>query len=227
MRVIQPMRLTISRRFLPAVLGCVAVVQGCRNSSGRPGAVGAPDHRSAAEPAPDCAPDNGGLTLPQGFCATVFADSVGHARHMTVAPNGAVYVNTWSGKYYGNDRPHIGGFLVALRDTSKDGRADQIVRFGDSVQSGGAGGTGIALFRGNLYAEANDKIVRYRVGPDEVAPSGSKEIVVQGLPLTGDHPMHPFAIDSAGGIYIDLGSATNACQLKNRIAGSPGHRPCT
>src|SRR5207245_204202 len=42
-----------------------------------------------------------------------------------------------------------------------------------------------------------------------------------------DHPMHPFAIDSSGGLYVDLGSASNACQLKNRTLRSPGHRPCT
>ena len=31
-----------------------------------------------------CADDNGGLTLPPGFCATVFADNIGHARHLVV-----------------------------------------------------------------------------------------------------------------------------------------------
>jgi glucose/arabinose dehydrogenase/mono/diheme cytochrome c family protein len=167
------------------------------------------------------------LTLPAGFCATVFADSIGHARHLAVAPSGTVYVNTWSGKYYGNDTPPTGGFLVALRDTTGDGRADVIARFGDSVQSGGAGGTGVRFYNGALYAEAKDKILRYPLASGDVAPSGKPEVVVQGLPLTGDHPMHPFGIDSSRGLYIDLGSASNACQIKNRIALSPGHRPCT
>ena len=177
---------------------------------------------------PACPPDNAGLTLPDGFCATVFADNLGHPRHITVAPNGVVYVNTWSGRYYGNDQPPAGGFLVALRDTTGDGRADLIVRFGDSVQSGGAGGTGIALYRGALYAEANDKVLRYALPAGAMAPSGAPpDTIVQGLPLSGDHPMHPFAIDSAGGLYMDLGSASNACQLKNRTLRSPGYRPCT
>src|SRR6266516_281141 len=51
--------------------------------------------------------------------------------------------------------------------------------------------------------------------------------MVSGAPVSGDHPMHPFAIDSGGGLYMDLGSASNSCQLKNRIALSPGHKPCT
>jgi hypothetical protein len=88
-----------------------------------------------------CEEDNGGITLPPGFCATVFADDVGHARHLVVAPNGVVYINTWSGRYYGNDTPPAGGFLVALQDTKGDGRADVKVRFGESIQTGSAGGT--------------------------------------------------------------------------------------
>ncbi len=47
---------------------------------------------------PSCPNDNSGLKLPAGFCATVFADGIGHARHMVVAPSGVVYVNTWSGR---------------------------------------------------------------------------------------------------------------------------------
>jgi glucose/arabinose dehydrogenase/mono/diheme cytochrome c family protein len=181
----------------------------------------------ATAPPRDCAPDNGGLRLPDGFCAAIFADSLGHARHLAVAPNGVVYVNTWSGKYYGDDKPPAGGFLIALQDTTGDGRADRVVRFGDSVQSGGAGGTGIAVYHGALYAEANDRIVRYTLRPGSLAPAGPPATIVQGLPLTGDHPMHPFAIDSSGWLYVDLGSATNACQEKNRVPGSPGRKPCT
>ena len=33
-----------------------------------------------------CDADNGGITLPQGFCALVVADSLGPARHVVVAP---------------------------------------------------------------------------------------------------------------------------------------------
>src|ERR1700733_11152007 len=56
-----------------------------------------------------CPNNDTGLTLPAGFCATVFADGIGHARHLVLSPNGSVYVNTWSGRYYGNDVPHAGG----------------------------------------------------------------------------------------------------------------------
>src|SRR5947208_5391439 len=96
-----------------------------------------------------CPSNDSGLKLPAGFCATVFADNIGHARHMVAAPNGVLYVNTWSGRYYKNDTPPAGGFLVALADTKRSGRADTVARFGDSAAQGSTGGTGIQLYNGS------------------------------------------------------------------------------
>ena len=174
-----------------------------------------------------CPNDDSGLTLPAGFCATVFADGIGHARHMVVSPSGALYVNTWSGRYYGNDTPHPGGFLVALQDKSGSGKADMTERFGETVQSGGKGGTGIGMYKGSIFAEINDRIVRYRLSAGAIVPSGPADTIVSGLPLGGDHPMHPFAINAEGAMYVDVASATNSCQLKNRTLKSPGLDPCT
>ena len=184
-----------------------------------------PGQAAAAEDNP-CPNDDSGLALPPGFCATVFADNIGHARHMVVASDGVVYVNTWSGRYYGNDTPHAGGFLVALQDKSGSGKAGTIERFGETVQTGGAGGTGIGLYKGALYAEINDRIVRYTLPAAAILPTNSPEIIVSGLPLGADHPMHPFIIDAQGSLYVDVASATNSCQEKNRTLKSPGLSPC-
>ena len=174
-----------------------------------------------------CSNDQSGLKLPNGFCATVFADGIGHARHLTVAPTGVVYVNTWSGDYYDFDKVHEGGFLVALQDKAGAGKADVIERFGETVQTKGAGGSGIAMYKGSIYAEINDKIVRYSLPSGALVPQGAAETVVSGLPLGGDHPMHPFFITSDGSLLIDIGSATNSCQPQNRQPKIPGANPCT
>ncbi|PPQ29994.1 PQQ-dependent sugar dehydrogenase [Rhodopila globiformis] len=174
-----------------------------------------------------CSGDAGGLTLSPGFCATVFADNLGHARHMAAAANGTLYVNTWSGRYYGNDTPPPGGMLVALKDSKGSGKADQVVRFGPAHAEGDGGGTGIALYKTWLYAETNDRIVRYKLPQQGLAPTGQPEVVVTGMPMGGDHPMHPFAIAPDGSLYVDMGSATNSCQQQNRIPESPGKKPCT
>jgi glucose/arabinose dehydrogenase/mono/diheme cytochrome c family protein len=181
---------------------------------------------STSQPGASCPGDNGGITLPKDFCATILADAIGHARQLVVAPDGTVYVNTWSGVYYKNDKPPPGGFLVALKDTKGAGQADVVHRFGETFAEGGRGGTGIALYKGSLYAEINDRIVRYPLKDGEIVPGEKPETIVSGLPLTGDHPMHPFVIDTAGNLFVDLGSATNACEVQNRMPHSPGHNPC-
>src|ERR1700735_2808037 len=183
----------------------------------------------AANPAAaqGCPNDDTGLKLPRGFCATIFADGIGHARQMVVASNGVLYVNTWSGRYYGNDKPHAGGFLVALQDTKGAGKADIAERFGETVATGGAGGTGIALYKDAIYAEINDRIAKYPLTLGSIAPKAAGVTILSGLPLTGDHPMHPFIIDSTGAIYVDDATPTNSCQIKNRTPQSPGENPCT
>jgi len=206
------------------LLYVAAAAAACAISLAVPSHAGAAD---AAVNAGSCKGDDSGLTLPAGFCATIFAEGIGHARHMVVADGGVVYVNTWSGRYYGGDTPHAGGFLVALKDTSGAGKADVNERFGATVQSGGAGGTGIGIYKGWLYAELNDKILKYPLKKGAVLPGEASQVVVSGLPLGGDHPMHPFAIDANGDLYIDVASATNSCQEKNRTLKSPGINPCT
>ena len=180
-----------------------------------------------AAPTTKC-PDTGtGISLSPGFCASIFADNIGHARHLVVAPSGVVYVNTWSGTYYNSDPIPPGGFLVALKDTQNTGKADVVKRFGESKAEGAAGGTGIALYRSAIYAEVNDRIMRYALAAKEIVPSNKGEVIVSGLPITGDHPMHPFIIDGKGNLFVDLGTATNACEEKNRVPNSPGRQPCT
>ena len=39
-----------------------------------------------------CGSDNGGITLPSGFCATIFADNLGHARQMAFSTLGAAAI---------------------------------------------------------------------------------------------------------------------------------------
>jgi glucose/arabinose dehydrogenase/mono/diheme cytochrome c family protein len=208
----------MTRSLVPAAAALLIAALG-------PVGVAAQEKAGDAAKQVDCGAD-AGIVLPRGFCATIFADKIGHARQMVVAPNGALYVNTWSGVYYNNDTPPPGGFLVALKDTKGDGHADVISRFGETVASGGHGGTGIGLYKGALFAEINDRIVRYPLENGEIAPGAKPETIVSGLPVTGDHPMHPFTISTAGDLLIDLGSATNACEEKNRMPHSPGKQPC-
>ena len=190
-------------------------------------AAGALHGQAAAPAAAACPGGDAGITLSPGFCATVFADNLGHVRHMVVTADGTVYANTWSGRYYHNDTPPPGGFLLALKDSGGTGHADIVKRFGEGVSDGAAGGTGIAFYKNAIFAEVNDRIVRYALPAGEIAPSGKPETILSGMPLGGDHPMHPFVIDAKGNLFVDLGSSTNSCQSENRMPDSAGIKPCT
>jgi len=107
---------------------------------------------------PACDPDNGGITLPAGFCAVVVADQVGAPRHLAVAQNGDLFVALQS-------RP---GGVLALRDTSSDGKADVTERFGSE------GGTGIALGKGVLYFGSTTTVYRYAMRAGSLVPLGRR-----------------------------------------------------
>lgn len=194
--------------------------------------AGHPGRLATVHAATQSCVDDSGLQLPPGFCATIFADNIGHARHLAVSSSGVLYVNTWSGSYYPPNQPSPeGGFLIALQDKSGAGKADVIQRFGETEQTGGKGGTGVALYNGSVYAELNDRIIRYELpsgAPSaSIIPTGPEITVLSGLPLGGDHPMHPFTILDDGTLLVDVATATNACQAKNRQLHSPGVDPCT
>ncbi|MBA2563221.1 MAG: sorbosone dehydrogenase, partial [Chitinophagaceae bacterium] len=74
------------------------------------------------------------ITLPVGFSASVFADTLGSARNIAFNSNGDIFVKLGGIKN--------GRGILRLRDTNNDGVADNISGFGNY------GGTGIAIKNG-------------------------------------------------------------------------------
>lgn len=166
----------------------------------------------AAPVQPACDPDNGGLILPEGFCALVVADHFANLRDLTAGPGGDLYGALL------NRRIGYGG-LVALRDTDGDGRADEIRQFGEQ------GGVGIGIHQGYLYLGTDTAIVRYRLDGGLV-PQAPPEEVVGGFPQSPEHASKTFAFGADGHLYVSVGAPSNACQAQDRSPGSPGLDPC-
>jgi glucose/arabinose dehydrogenase len=158
----------------------------------------------------DCAPDNGGLTLTPGFCATVVADSLGPVRQITLGPDGTLYAALAKGD----------GGVVALRDTNGDGRADVRRVFGP------AGANDVKIHEGHLYLALADRIVRWRLVQGELQPAGDPEIIVDGLPADASHKAKSLAFGANDVMYVNIGAPSNNCQEKDRTKGSPGIEPC-
>jgi glucose/arabinose dehydrogenase len=209
--------------FLLALLSAVA----CGKSDNAPAGGAADTSKAAATRTSTCSGGTAELTLPSGFCATVFADSIAHGRHVIAAPNGDVYV-TLEGTQPSPEKQISGvakqehqASFVALRDTNHDGRADIIKRVGSR------GNTGIGLFNGYLYVDEGARIVRYARPDSQLVPTGKAEVVVQGIPMNPGHRARNFAIGGDSSLYLNIGSATNSCQQKDRANESPGVDPCT
>src|SRR5947207_3226395 len=166
-----------------------------------------------------CDPDNGGITLPQGFCALVVADDVGTSRHMVVAPNGDLYVATNTRGARGG--PQTGGGVVALRDTNGDGKFEMR----EQISSGAT--TGVALRNGYLYLAHPKTIERYKMTTGQLKPTGEAEVVVKDLPP--DSPQHNdkgLTFDGKGSLYINVGAPSNACSMPDRTPDAKGQDPC-
>ncbi len=110
--------------------------------------------------------------------------------------------------------------MAAMRDVNRDGKADTIAYIP------GTGDTGIGLYGGYLYVDEGTRIVRFARKQGELVPSGKEEVVISGIPIDGDHKARNFVITSDGSLLLNVGSATNACQSKNRVRHVPGKDPC-
>ncbi|HEV2130370.1 MAG TPA: PQQ-dependent sugar dehydrogenase, partial [Longimicrobiaceae bacterium] len=175
---------------------------------------------AAAAALPACDPDNGGLVLPQGFCALVAHEGVGAARHIAVAPDGRVYVAIQTRR--GQEGQTEQGGIVALRDTDGDGRLDE-----RSERFGPEGGTGIAVQDGYLYFAPNTYVVRWRLADGELQPSGEPDTVVSGFPEQRSHAAKPLTFDGRGNMWVTVGAPSNNCGGESdRQRGAQGLRPC-
>lgn len=157
-------------------------------------------------------PDNGGIKLTDGFSAVVVADNLGKARHLTVHQNGDVYVAL--------ENTEKGGGIVALRDTSGDGRADITERFGEFA------GTGIDIHNGYLYFSPDSAVLRYKLRAGELTPEKRYETIAHSLTSRKQHASKPFVFDGQGNMYVTIGAPSNACQEPDRQPGVPGQDPC-
>ncbi len=150
----------------------------------------------------------------------MYADGLRAARHMVVATNGDLIV---SAQQRGGTRgtPADSSGVWIFRDDNGDGKADRQVHFASGFSS-----SEVALFDGYLYTETTTAILRFPFANGTFAPAGKPDTVAEDLPGGGSHPVKTFAIDHAGNLFVNFGTATNSCQATDRQKEVPGKRPC-
>jgi glucose/arabinose dehydrogenase len=164
--------------------------------------------QASAASAPACDKDNGGITLPKGFCALVVADNIGEARHAVVAPNGDLFVALQNGG------------IAALHDSTGNDHFDVVEKFGTEST------TGIGFHGGYLYFATPLTVERYKWSPGQLKPTAPAEMVVSGFPPEREHHDKGLTFDNQGHLYVNVGAPSNACQSRDRRPGVPGMDPC-
>ncbi len=157
--------------------------------------------------------DNGGLILPNGFGAITVSEETAPARHLSVNTNGDIYIKLSELKG--------GAGIMVLKDTNNDGRADSQKGFANYT------GTGIAIKDGYLYASSDEEVFRYKFNSNnEIENATTPEKIITGLTKGSQHTSKSFALDDQKNIYVNIGAPSNACQVQDRVPGSPGQDPC-
>lgn len=164
-----------------------------------------------------CAADNGGISLPAGFCASVFADSLPGPRHLRVTHNGDVYVSL-AGR--GGRAGAVPGGVILLKDANGDGKADAQL---DIVR--GFSTSEVAIFDNHVYSENGSAIIRWPIRLGVAGTTGSADTIVSDLPAYGGHRRKTFTISRDGALFVNIGSSGNICAAQGGDQKAPPD-PC-
>ena len=109
---------------------------------------------------------------------------------------------------------------VSLRVANGDGKFEVVARFGSGST------TGIAIRNGYVYLAHPLVIERLRLTAGQLKPSGAAETIATGFPVDRQHEDKGIAFDGRGGLYVNVGAPSNACQDPDRRPGVKGVDPC-
>ena len=160
---------------------------------------------------------NGGLYFPEGFTATVVVDSIGPSRHIAVNTNGDIYAKL--------REPNGTKGNMALRDTTGNGVANIIQRFGD-YPNDGTFATEMRIHNGYLYFSSEQVIYRQKLSPNQLIPENKPEVILTDYFPKRWHNAKSLAFDKKGNMFVTFSAPTNACEDPNSVGQIKGMKPC-
>lgn len=135
------------------------------------------------------------LNLPPGFHIKVFASSLSGVRWLGLSPEGLVYATVKSE-----------GKVVTLPDADKDGVADSVNTFADSLGAV----HGIDFHDGAVYVANESQIIRLE-DTDKDGKADKRDVLASDLPSGSGHATRTIAFGPDGKLYVSVGSSCNVC----------------
>ena len=135
------------------------------------------------------------LQLPDGFEVNIFAQGLGNIRMIAVAPDGTILITR-----------RAEGDVIALTDADGDGTADSpdvnVVTSDLPFVHG-------IVFNGNrLYLATDTQVL---VADWANGTLSQPQVIINDLPVGGQHPNRTLGFSPDGMLYITVGSTCNAC----------------
>ncbi|MDI9336829.1 MAG: PQQ-dependent sugar dehydrogenase [Alphaproteobacteria bacterium] len=156
------------------------------------------------------AQQNKKILVPKNFLIEIIADNIGSARHLTVAPNGDIYVKL-------NDLKDGKG-IVKLQ---KNGATYTQYYFGNYE------GTGICIQGNYLYASSNEAVYKYQFDKQwNIMNPNHPDTIIEKLVSEGQHESKSLVVNNQNEVYVNIGAYSNACQEQDRTPQSKGFFPC-
>ena len=136
------------------------------------------------------------LKLPPGFRIAVYAEVPG-ARSLALGAKGTVFVG----------QRQKDGKVFAVRDTDKDGRADEV----KAIASGLDVPNGVAFKDGTLYVAEISRVLRLPAIEDALDKPPAPAVVYDQLPTERHHGWKFIAFGPDGLLYVPIGAPCNLC----------------
>jgi len=138
------------------------------------------------------------LHLPPGFRIALYADSVPDARSLALGDRGTLFVGS-----------REAGVVYAVRDTNRDGRADQTI----TLLRGLGTPNGVAFKDGALYVAEVWRILRYDSIESHLDHPAKPVVITDRLPREGHHGWRyiGFGPPGDGWLYVGSGAPCNIC----------------
>lgn len=134
------------------------------------------------------------LKLANGFQIGIFAKNLGAARDLEFTPDGTLLVSVPSA-----------GQVFALTDRNGDGTADE----NKVILQGLLRPHGIAFFGGKLFVAEETRVSRYNWNEKTLTATLDKKLFE--IPAGGRHFTRTIAINSAGQMFVSIGSTCDVC----------------